>query len=88
LLALATVLLAVAAGIVVWHWVYRSGLSAPIELIEIPPGKFLMGSPEDEVERFDKNGPQHLVRITYAFKMGKTEVTQKQWREVMGTTIR
>jgi formylglycine-generating enzyme required for sulfatase activity len=91
LVALAAVLVAV-AGIVVWRWLSPepapapTGLSTPIEMVEIPPGEFLMGSPEDEEGRFD-NETQHSVKITYAFKMGKTEVTQQQWREVMGTTI-
>jgi formylglycine-generating enzyme required for sulfatase activity len=91
LVALTAVLVAV-AGVAVWRWLSPepvpkpTGLSTPIELVEIPPGEFLMGSPKDEEGRFDHE-PQHLVRITYAFKMGKYEVTQKQWREVMGTTI-
>jgi len=91
LVALAAVLVAV-AGIAVWRGLSpervpsSTGLSAPIELVEIPPGEFLMGSPEDEEGR-RPDETQHLVRITYAFKMGKTEVTQQQWREVMGTTI-
>jgi formylglycine-generating enzyme required for sulfatase activity len=91
LVALAAVLVAV-AGIAVWRLLSPepvpkpTGLSAPIELVEIQPGEFLMGSPEDEEGR-DDDETQHLVRITNAFGMGKYEVTQKQWREVMGTTI-
>jgi formylglycine-generating enzyme required for sulfatase activity len=66
-----------------------TGLSTPIDLVEIPPGEFLMGSPEDEEERggWETDETLHPVRISYAFKMGKFEVTQKQWREVMGSTI-
>ncbi len=86
LAALAAVLVAV-AGIAVWHWVYRSGLSAPIELVDIPPGEFLMGGPEDEEGR-GTDETQRLVKITYAIKIGKYKVTQQQWREVMGTTFR
>jgi formylglycine-generating enzyme required for sulfatase activity len=85
--ALTAVLLAVAAGIAVRRVLSRhTGLSAPIEMVEIPPGEFLMGSPEDEEGRLDIE-TLHPVKITYAFKMGKTEVTQRQWREVMRTTI-
>jgi formylglycine-generating enzyme required for sulfatase activity len=89
---LAAVLVAV-AGIAVW-WLLMpepplsqtpTGLSVPIELVEIPAGEFMMGSPETEEGRED-NETQHLVKVTYAFKMGKYEVTQKQWREVMGFT--
>jgi formylglycine-generating enzyme required for sulfatase activity len=92
LVALAAVLLAVVAGIAVWRLLVPepapapTGLSVPIEMVEIQPGAFLMGSPEDEEDR-NYFETRHPVRITYAFKMGKTEVTQRQWREVMGTTI-
>ena len=88
---LAAALLAIVAGIVVWRVLSRpTGLSAPIEMVEIPAGEFMMGSPETEEgrEEWDNDETQHLVKITYAFKTGKYEVTQKQWREVMGTTIR
>ena len=88
LVALTAVLVAV-AGIAVWRLLSPApGLSTPIEMVDIQPGEFLMGSPTTEVDREDNERPQHPVKITYAFKMGKTEVTQKQWREVMGTTIR
>jgi formylglycine-generating enzyme required for sulfatase activity len=91
--ALAAGLLAVAMSIVV-VWLTTApmpvptsfGLSAPLPLVEIPPGEFLMGSPASEAGRLD-NETQHSVKITYAFKMGKSEVTQQQWCEVMATTI-
>ena len=51
----------------------------------IPAGEFLMGSPSDEGGRYEDEGPQHKVRITRAFYMGVTEVTQGQWFAVMKT---
>jgi len=45
--------------------------------------KFTMGSPKDEKNRSDDEG-QHEVEITKDFFIGVTEVTQKQYREVMG----
>jgi len=51
----------------------------------IPAGEFLMGSPADEAEHGDDEGPQHKVRITIPFYMGVTEVTQGEWFSVMGT---
>jgi formylglycine-generating enzyme required for sulfatase activity len=57
--------------------------SLDMEFVEIPAGEFDMGSPSDEVGIYE--GPVHRVTISKAFKMGKYEVTQKQWREVMGT---
>lgn len=49
----------------------------------IPPGGFKMGSPDDEPGRRD-NEYQHKVRITKPYYFGVTEVTQKQWKAVMG----
>jgi formylglycine-generating enzyme required for sulfatase activity len=57
---------------------------AKIEMVLIPPGWFLMGSPEDEESRFDNEGPRHRVLISKPFYMGKYQVTQRQWQAVMG----
>ncbi len=54
-----------------------------MELARIEPGEFVMGSPDDESGR-NWNEKQHRVRITRAFYLGMTEVTQAQWRAVMG----
>ena len=51
---------------------------------EIPAGTFMMGSPEEEIGR-DDDETQHPVTISKAFYMQTTEVTQGQWKEVMGT---
>jgi formylglycine-generating enzyme required for sulfatase activity len=50
----------------------------------IPAGTFLMGSPETE-EGHQDDEHQHQVTITKPFYMQTTEVTQGQWKEVMGT---
>ena len=52
-----------------------------IEMMQIPAGSFLMGSPEDELERDSSEGPQHQVELP-AFFMGKYPITQVQWRFV------
>ncbi len=54
------------------------------EFVLIPAGEFYMGSPSNEVGRNDVEGPAHYVKIAKAFYMGRYEVTQKQWQEVMG----
>ncbi|MGF1580956.1 MAG: SUMF1/EgtB/PvdO family nonheme iron enzyme [Gemmataceae bacterium] len=54
-----------------------------MEFVWIPPGKFLMGSPEDEPER-DDNEPQHEVTLTKGFWLQTTTVTQRHWEHVMG----
>ena len=50
----------------------------------IPPGSFIMGSPEGEVRRQAAKEVQHPVRITKPFYMGIFEVTQQQYMHVMG----
>ncbi len=56
-----------------------------IELVWIPPGEFLMGSPDSEKGRNDDEGPQRKIAIRNGFWMGKFEVTQRQWEAVMGS---
>ena len=58
--------------------------SIGMEFVLIPAGEFEMSSPEDEEGRWDNEGPVHHVKIEKAFYMGRYEVTQKEWREVMG----
>ena len=45
------------------------------EMVRIPPGNFLMGSPDNEVGRDSDEGPQREVTIAYAFEISKYEVT-------------
>ena len=57
--------------------------SLGMEFMWIPPGGFLMGSPEDEEgRRVDEL--QHQVRISEGYWMKKYEVTQGEWESVMG----
>ena len=56
-----------------------------MEFVLIPAGEFDMGSPSSEVGRQDNEGSVHQVTISEPFYMSKYEVTQKQWREVMGS---
>ena len=54
-----------------------------LELVQIPAGEFLMGSPEDEFDRAESESPQHLVKVP-EFWMGQYPVTQSEWRSVAG----
>jgi formylglycine-generating enzyme required for sulfatase activity len=54
-----------------------------LEMVAIPSGRFIMGSPGSEHQRFDDEGPQHEVTVA-PFFIGKYEVTQAQWRLVAG----
>ena len=50
----------------------------------IPAGRFLMGSPESENRRSGDEGPQHEVEITHPFYLGIHQVTQEQYKKVIG----
>jgi len=52
----------------------------------IPPGQFLMGSPEGDAGRDADEGPAHEVTISQGFWLGETMVTQQQWEAVTNTT--
>jgi len=59
------------------------GKGMKLDLVLIPAGKFMMGSPTSEKERRGEE-TQHEVTLTKPFYMGKYEVTQEQWEAVMG----
>jgi formylglycine-generating enzyme required for sulfatase activity len=54
-------------------------------LVELPPGRFTMGSASSEIGRNDDE-VLHDVEITRPFLLGKYEVTQQEWRTVMGAS--
>jgi len=66
-----------------------------MRFVEIPAGTFQMGTadlgeavmlqPEPKPGKIRDETPQHRVRISQPFYLGRTEVTQGQWQEVMGT---
>ncbi|ERN41735.1 hypothetical protein KR51_00015820 [Rubidibacter lacunae KORDI 51-2] len=57
----------------------RAGLN--LDMIEVPGGSFLIGSPETEPERDPHEGPQHEVNVPQFF-IGRYPVTQAQWQFV------
>ena len=57
--------------------------SLGMTFVYIPPGNFMMGSPLDEPGR-DDDEIRHRVTLTRGFYLQTTEVTQGQWRAVMG----
>lgn len=52
------------------------------EMVVIPAGSFEMGSNDSDGD--DEEKPVHAAMIVRAFALGKTEVTQGQWKAVMG----
>ncbi|MCI4664534.1 MAG: SUMF1/EgtB/PvdO family nonheme iron enzyme [Neomegalonema sp.] len=63
----------------------RSGGEGP-EMVVIPEGEFMMGSPTDEPERRDTESPQHLVRIADRFALGKYAVTRGEFGVFVSAT--
>ncbi|MEQ9234685.1 SUMF1/EgtB/PvdO family nonheme iron enzyme [Coleofasciculus sp. E2-BRE-01] len=63
-----------------YHYIETLG-DVPLEMVAIPGGTFLMGSPETEDERRNNESPQHWVTIK-PFFLGKYPITQAQWQAV------
>ena len=59
------------------------GYAVPTNLVAIPAGSFVMGSPTTEPAR-GGDETQHTVTLTKGFCMGKYEVTQSEYVAVMG----
>ena len=49
------------------------------EMVVVPAGSFMMGSPENEKGRKDDEGPQRRVTISKPFAVGKFEITWTEW---------
>ena len=49
------------------------------EMVVIPAGQFMMGSPSNEEGRDVDEGPQHRVTIRKSFAVGKYEVMFREW---------
>ena len=67
----------------------KTRLSFEPEMVRISPGKFLMGSPENESWwRSSHEGPQHEVTIAYAFEISKYEITFDEYDHFAKATSR
>ena len=58
--------------------VFRDCAACP-EMVVVPPGSFMMGSPATEAGRYDDEGPRHRVTIGYPLAVGVYEVTFAEW---------
>ncbi|MGC1309135.1 MAG: formylglycine-generating enzyme family protein [Phormidesmis sp.] len=56
------------------------GEAIPLQMLLIPSGTFLMGSPEDEADRIHGEA-QHEVTVP-PFFLGRYPITQAQWRAI------
>ncbi|WP_375328754.1 SUMF1/EgtB/PvdO family nonheme iron enzyme [Microcystis sp. BLCC-F210] len=61
------------------------GNGITLEMVAIPGGTFLMGSPQDEKDSFGDERPQHEVNVP-PFFIGKYPITQAQWRAIASRT--
>ncbi len=58
--------------------------SIGMDFVYVKPGPFLMGSPEDDYHR-NEDETEHRVTLSKGFFIQTSEVTQKQWKQIMGT---
>ena len=65
--------------------VSRLGRPGP-EMVVIPAGSFMMGSPDDEDERMRNEGPQHRVTFDRGFALSRTEITVGQFSAFVRAT--
>ncbi len=63
----------------------RLGISAP-NMVVVPAGNFMMGSPDGESERIRNEGPQHRVVFQRGFALARTEVTVGQFSAFINDT--
>jgi formylglycine-generating enzyme required for sulfatase activity len=61
------------------------GNGVTLEMVSIPSGSFLMGSPKREKKRSDVEGPLHSETVSEFF-IGKYPITQAQWKAVAAFT--
>ena len=54
-----------------------------LEMVGLPAGQFLMGSPDSDPDASDSEKPQHQVKVN-SFAIGKYLITQAQYEAVMG----
>ena len=59
------------------------GNGITLDMVPIPGGSFMMGSPASEKGRYKRESPQHQVNVP-GFSMGKFVVTQEQYQQIMG----
>ncbi len=58
--------------------------STGIQFVLIPAGEFEMGSSPEEKDRSDSESPIHKMTIENSFYLSRAQVTQKQWKKIMG----
>lgn len=62
-----------------------NGKAPQIDMVHVAAGEFWMGASESDRDAAENEKPRRRVKITQAFFLGKTKITQAQYKEVMGT---
>jgi formylglycine-generating enzyme required for sulfatase activity len=57
----------------------------PLDMIDLPGGTFLMGSPDSDRDALDSEKPQHKVTLS-AFCISRYPVTRQLYRDIVGST--
>lgn len=65
--------------------VFRSCAYCP-EMVDLPKGSYLMGSPQNEIGRWEDEGPQRKIEIANRFAIGRFEVTVREFRQFVNST--
>jgi formylglycine-generating enzyme len=71
-----------AAGFMVPYEATIPGTTVTFEMMPIPAGEFLLGSPAEESDRHEDEGPQVRVQVA-PFWMGKCEITWAEYQVFM-----
>jgi formylglycine-generating enzyme required for sulfatase activity len=66
------------------HFIEELGNGVKLEMVYVPGGQFMMGSPKEEESSFDDERPQHSVNVP-SFLMSKYPVTQAQYETIIGS---
>ena len=59
-------------------------LASGVEMLVVPPATFTMGAAADDPQAFPADGPPHAVTLSRPFYLGRSELTQAQWRQMGG----
>jgi formylglycine-generating enzyme required for sulfatase activity len=65
---------------------FQDGGGQGPNMIVLPAGSFMMGSPDSEAERISNEGPQHRVTFNRGFAMGRTEITVGDFKRFVDFT--
>jgi uncharacterized surface protein with fasciclin (FAS1) repeats/formylglycine-generating enzyme required for sulfatase activity/beta-lactamase regulating signal transducer with metallopeptidase domain len=68
-------------------WRVRDKASG-IEMLLVPPGKFMMGKSAGDAEALANEVPVHAVTLSQPYYLGRYEVTKEQWSTVLGRDTR